>query len=76
MSSGSAPIAWGGWLFVLGGLLGLILSFIPHAGTFGVVTIAVVITLACTLYSLLVYQRLRAGGNEPLSPPFDDSGSV
>jgi uncharacterized membrane protein len=66
----------GGWLFVMGGLLGLILSFIPHVGTFGIVTIGIVITLASAVYSFLVYQRLSAGGNEPLSPPFDNSGRV
>jgi uncharacterized membrane protein len=53
----------GGWLFVLGGLLGLIMSFVQFLRTFGIA------------YSYIVYQRVIVKGDKSLSPPFD-GGSV
>ncbi|MFL5665014.1 MAG: SdpI family protein [Ktedonobacteraceae bacterium] len=78
----SSDIVWerthrlGGWLFVLGGLLGLIMSFVPFLRTFGIVTIAILISLISVAYSYIVYQRVIVKGDKSLSPPFDESNGL
>lgn len=64
----------GGWLMVLGGLLGVILSFIPALRLWAVIGIVVVVVIIPTVYSFILYQRLSSNGREPLSPPFDEEG--
>jgi uncharacterized membrane protein len=66
----------GGWLMVLGGLVGVVLSFIPALRLGGIIGIVAVIVLVTTIYSFVLYQRLSSGGHEPLSPPFDNEGTV
>jgi uncharacterized membrane protein len=65
----------GGWLFVAGGLLGIVLSFIPPLQLYSVVSIVIAISIICIIYSYVVYQRMvvAGGGNEdrPLTPPGD-----
>lgn len=64
----------GGWLMVLGGLLGVILSFIPALRLWAVIGIVAVVVIIPTIYSFVLYQCLSADGQEPLSPPFDEEG--
>src|SRR6266567_4250221 len=62
---------FGGWLFVVGGLLGVIMSFVPPLRYWGIITILVLIVVILVGYSYLVYQRSAASEGESLSPPFD-----
>ncbi len=62
---------FGGWLFVVGGLLGIIMSFVPPLRYWGIITILVLIVVILVGYSYLVYQRSAASEGESLSPPFD-----
>ncbi|HZU68817.1 MAG TPA: SdpI family protein [Ktedonobacteraceae bacterium] len=64
----------GGWLFVIGGLLGVIVSFVPWLRIWGFMVILVVIIAIPVVYSYLAYQHYTVEGREPLSPPFDNSG--
>ncbi|HLI06529.1 MAG TPA: SdpI family protein [Ktedonobacteraceae bacterium] len=66
----------GGWLMVLGGLVGVVLSFIPALRLWGVIGIVALIIIVPTIYSFVLYQRLLSAGREPLSPPFEDGGTV
>ena len=61
----------GGWLMVLAGLLGIIFSFIPPLRLWGLLAALVIVIVATTAYSFVLYQRLSTEGIEPLSPPFD-----
>jgi uncharacterized membrane protein len=66
----------GGWLFVLGGLLGLVLSFFPALRIWAVIVIPLTIALVLVVYSYFAYQRYVVNGQEPLSPPFDTGSGV
>jgi uncharacterized membrane protein len=62
----------GGWLFVLAGLLGVIMSFVPPLRVWGLVAVIMLAVVATIVYSYVIYQHLiTAEGSEPLSPPFD-----
>jgi uncharacterized membrane protein len=61
----------GGWLFVLAGFLGIIMSFIPPLRIWGVVGVLLVVVVILVAYSYLVYQQVETAGGESLSPPFD-----
>ena len=61
----------GGWLFVLAGFLGIIMSFVPSLRIWGVVGVLLVVVVVLVVYSYLVYQQVEAAGGESLSPPFD-----
>jgi uncharacterized membrane protein len=65
----------GGWLMVLGGLLGVILSFIPALRLWSIVVIVAIVAFIPTIYSFVLYRRLSSEGREPLSPPFDNEES-
>jgi uncharacterized membrane protein len=56
---------FGGWLFVGGGLLGVVTSFIPSLRLYGLLAIIVVIAVASMACSYIVYQRLTADGRQP-----------
>jgi uncharacterized membrane protein len=64
---------FGGWLFVIGGLLGVIMSFIPVLRVWGFIVVVVAIVVILYVYSYIAYQRYTVEGHEPLSPPFDNS---
>jgi uncharacterized membrane protein len=61
----------GGWLFVLAGLLGVIMSFIPALRLWGLIVVILISIVVLVVYSYVVYQRYTVDGKEPLSPPFD-----
>jgi uncharacterized membrane protein len=61
----------GGWLFVLAGLLGVIMSFIPALRLWGLMVVILIIIVVLVVYSYVIYQRYTVDGKEPLSPPFD-----
>jgi len=61
----------GGWLFVIGGFLGVIMSFIPPLRPWGLIGIIVLIVVVLFVYSYVVYSRLTVDGREPLSSPFE-----
>ncbi len=61
----------GGWLLVLAGLIGIIVSFIPPLRVWGVVGVLLAVVVILVAYSYLVYQQTEARGGESLSPPFD-----
>ncbi len=65
----------GAWLFVLGGVLGVLISFlpIPMVRLFGVVAIIIGVSIILVIYSYVIYDRAVKSGREPLSPPFDGS---
>lgn len=65
----------GGWLMVLGGLVGVVLSFIPALRLWSIIVVVALVVMVPTIYSFVLYQRLSSGGREPLSPPFDNEGS-
>lgn len=75
----SSDVVWerthrlGGWLFVVGGLLGVIVSFVPFLRVWGFLAITLAIVVILFVYSYLAYQRYTIEGREPLSPPFDNS---
>lgn len=62
---------FGGWLFVAGGLLGVLISFIPALRLYGVPGITAVIVIVSVVYSYVVYQQVVGAGKQPLSPPLD-----
>ena len=66
----------GGWLFVLAGLLGVIMSFIPALRLWGLMAVIFVVVIVLVVYSYVIYQRLTVEGKEPLSPPFDSGDRV
>ena len=61
----------GGWLFVIGGFLGVIMSFIPPLRPWGFLAIIGVVCIALVIYSYIIYSRLTVDGSEPLSSPFE-----
>jgi uncharacterized membrane protein len=61
----------GGWLFVLTGLLGVIMSFIPALRLGGLLVVILIVVIVLIVYSYVIYQRYTVEGKEPLSPPFD-----
>jgi len=61
----------GGWLLVVGGLLGIIMSFVPPLRYWGIISVLALIGVILVVYSYLVYQRAASGEGESLSPPFD-----
>jgi hypothetical protein len=52
--------------------VGIVLSFIPSVRLWGVVGLLVLDVVLAYVYSYVIYQHLQAGGQEPVSPPFDD----
>jgi len=62
-----------GWLFVVGGVLGIVVSFIPMARVYGIIVIALGASCIPVIYSFVVYQRVVVHGNQSLSPPFDNN---
>ena len=60
-----------GFLFVGGGILGLVVSFIPGVGFYGILVIVLVAAFVPVIYSYIVYQRVVVHGKQSLSPPFD-----
>lgn len=63
---------FGGWLFTLAGIVGLILSFIPsNLRMFGVVGPVLIAAAATYGYSFYAYKHYVAGPHRPLSPPFE-----
>jgi uncharacterized membrane protein len=63
----------GGWLFVVGGLLGVIMSFIPSLRIWGFIVVTFGIVVILFVYSYVAYQHYIVDGREPLSPPFDNT---
>src|SRR5260370_40881496 len=61
----------GGWLFVVGGLLGIIMSVVPPLRYCGIITILVLIVVILVVYAYLIYLRAAASKGESFSPPFD-----
>jgi uncharacterized membrane protein len=61
----------GGWLFVLAGLLGVIMSFIPALRLWGLIVVILIVVIVLFVYSYVIYQHYSVEGKEPLSPPFD-----
>jgi uncharacterized membrane protein len=61
----------GSWLFVIGGLIGIMISFIPSMRLYGIVVIVFGISIISAVYSYVIYHQLETNGKEPLSPPFD-----
>jgi uncharacterized membrane protein len=64
---------FGGWLFVIGGLVDVVLSFIPSMRYYGVLGVVLLMVFGSTVYSYIIYQRVVAYGNQKLSPPFDEN---
>ncbi len=60
-----------GILLVLGGLLGIVVSFIPFIRLYGVIVIVLAASFIPAIYSYVVYQRIVVHGKQKLSPPFD-----
>jgi uncharacterized membrane protein len=60
-----------GWLFVCGGLLGVVISIIPAVRLYGILGIVIAVSIISVVYSYVIYQRLETSGKEPLSPPFN-----
>jgi uncharacterized membrane protein len=73
----SSDVVWerthrlGGWLFVLAGLLGVIMSFIPALRLWGLMVVTLIVVIVLVVFSYVIYQRYTVDGKEPLSPPFD-----
>jgi len=63
---------FGGWLFVITGLLGIVLSFVPSVHIWGIVSLLLLDAVLLSVYSYLVYRRLAAERGNPASPPFDE----
>jgi len=61
----------GGWLFVLTGLSGVIMSFILGLRLWGLMAVLFIVIIVLVVYSYIIYQRYTVDGKEPLSPPFD-----
>ena len=61
-----------GWLFVVTGAVGIVLSFVPSVRLRGVIGLLVLDAMLTVVYSYLVYRGVEAGGKNPVSPPFDD----
>jgi uncharacterized membrane protein len=66
----------GGWLFVLTGLLGVIMSFVPALRLWGLLAVIFIVIIVLVVYSFVIYQRYTVEGKEPLSPPFDTGDRV
>lgn len=65
-----------GILFVVGGLLGIVVSFLPFMRLYGIIVIALSASFIPAIYSYVVYQRVVVHGNQRLSPPFDGEEEV
>lgn len=65
-----------GILFVVGGLLGIVVSFIPFMRLYGIIVIVLAASFIPAIYSYVVYQRVVVHGNQRLSPPFDGEEEV
>ena len=61
----------GGWLFVVGGFLGVIMSFVPLLRPWGFLALILLIVMVLFVYSYIEYSRLTVDGREPLSSPFE-----
>lgn len=61
----------GGWLFVLAGLVGIVLGFVPTLEVWGIVGLVVLVALITFVYSYVIYRQIETHGGEPLSHPFD-----
>lgn len=78
----SSDIAWerthrlGGWLFVLTGLLGVIMSVVPALRLWGLMAVLLIVVVVLVVYSFVIYQSYTVDGKEPLSPPFDTGDRV
>lgn len=64
---------FGGWLFVIGGLVDVVLSFIPSVRFYGVLGVVLLMAFGSAVYSYVIYQRIVVHGNQRLSPPFDEN---
>jgi uncharacterized membrane protein len=65
----------GGWLFVLCGIIGIAVTFVPGVRLWSIIVLLLAASLITVIYSYVIYQRLeRARGEAPFSPPFDGSG--
>jgi uncharacterized membrane protein len=60
-----------GWLLVGGGLLGIVLSFIPSIRLYGILGIVIAVSIVSVVYSYVIYHQLETNGKKPLSPPFE-----
>jgi uncharacterized membrane protein len=60
-----------GWLFVGTGAVGIALSFVPSIRIWGIVSLLLLDIVLAFVYSYVIYQRLEAEGQNPVSPPFD-----
>ena len=61
----------GGWLFFVTGVLGIAFSFNPSLRLWSLVGLVLLDAVVLYVYSYLVYRRLEAGREGPLSPPFN-----
>lgn len=61
----------GSWLFVIVGLIGIPLSFIPRLGILGTVALIILAAIFLCVYSYLCYRTHSTEGQEPLAPPFE-----
>jgi uncharacterized membrane protein len=61
---------FGGWLFVVTGLLGIVLSFVPPVHIWGIVALLLIDTIILYVYSYQIYRRLETERGNPVSPPF------
>jgi len=64
---------FGGWLFVIGGLINVVLSFIPSVRFYGLSAVVLLMAFGSIVYSYVVYQRIVVHGGKRLSPPFDEN---
>ncbi len=64
---------FGGWVFVIGGLVNVVLSFIPAMRFYSLLAIVLIMVLSSTVYSYVAYQRIVVHGGKRLSPPFDEN---
>lgn len=58
----------GGWLFVAGGLFGLVTSFIPQLRFVGIIVPVIGVAVASYVYSYIVYQRVTAHDSQHSDP--------
>lgn len=64
---------FGGWLFVIGGLINVVLSFIPSVRFYGLSAVVLLMAFGSIVYSYVAYQRIVVHGGQRLSPPFDEN---
>lgn len=65
-----------GLLFVGGGLLGIVVSFIPGVRLYGIIVIVLAASFIPVIYSYVVYQRVVVHGKQQLSPPFGNDEEI